>query len=140
MSSLLAWGRGSSASLFDRIRGQGETAPELESLIESVKRQLLQVLNTRPGSCCSAPELGVMDFNDATEGAADIQGRIREAIRHCIRRYEPRIVRVDVCSPPSADSPLEMAFQVTAHVRLETLEQVTSFNIHMDSHRHYRMV
>ncbi|KAB7680057.1 type VI secretion system baseplate subunit TssE, partial [Plesiomonas shigelloides] len=25
-------------------------------------------------------------------------------------------------------------------VRLENIEQVTSFNIHMDNHRHYRMV
>lgn len=33
-----------------------------------------------------------------------------------------------------------MTFQVTAHVRLEHIEQVTSFNVHMDSHRHYRMV
>ncbi|KAB7675796.1 type VI secretion system baseplate subunit TssE, partial [Plesiomonas shigelloides] len=24
-------------------------------------------------------------------------------------------------------------------VRLENIEQVTSFNIHMDNHRHYRM-
>jgi len=140
MSSLSAWRRGSSASLFDRIRGHGDASSELECLIESVKRQLLQVLNTRPGSCCSAPELGVMDLNDATGGAADIQGRIREAIRYCIRRYEPRIVRVEVCSPSCPASPLEMAFHVTAHVRLDTLEQVTSFNIHMDSHRHYRMV
>ncbi|QWT40047.1 type VI secretion system baseplate subunit TssE [Dickeya dadantii] len=143
MPSLSAWERGSAASLFDRIRGEERRSSpetELEDLIESVKRQLDQVLNTRPGSCRSAPELGVIDFNDATHGGADIRGKIREAIRQCICRFEPRIVHVDVSASDYLSNPLEMSFQVTAHVRLEDLEQVTSFNIHMDSHRHYRMM
>lgn len=142
MPHLSSWDRGNAASLFDRIRGRGLAPPRTESeeLIASVKRQLEQVLNTRPGNCRSAPDLGVIDFNDATQGSADIKGRIREAIRQCIRRYEPRIVHVDVRSPDHQASPLEMSFQVTAHVRLEHIEQVTSFNVHMDSHRHYRMV
>lgn len=143
MPHLSSWDRGNAASLFDRIRGEGlDSSPrsEVDELVDSVKRQLDQILNTRPGNCRSAPELGVIDLNDATQGSADIKGRIREAIRQCIRRYEPRIVHVEVRSPDYQASPLEMSFQVTAHVRLEQLEQVTSFNVHMDSHRHYRMV
>ncbi|MBL0501241.1 type VI secretion system baseplate subunit TssE [Aeromonas caviae] len=143
MPHLSSWDRGNAASLFDRIRGEGlDSSPrsEVDELVDSVKRQLDQILNTRPGNCRSAPELGVIDLNDATQGSADIKGRIREAIRQCIRRYEPRIVHVEVRSPDYQASPLEMTFQVTAHVRLEQLEQVTSFNVHMDSHRHYRMV
>ncbi|MGL5327306.1 MAG: type VI secretion system baseplate subunit TssE [Aeromonas sp.] len=143
MPHLSSWDRGNAASLFDRIRGEGlGSSPRLEAdeLVESVKRQLEQILNTRPGNCRSAPDLGVIDLNDATQGCADIRGRIREAIRQCIRRYEPRIIHVDVRSPDYQASPLEMSFQVTAHVRLEHIEQVTSFNVHMDNHRHYRMV
>jgi type VI secretion system protein len=143
MPYLSSWTRGNAASLFDRIRGEGlDSSPhsEIEELIDSVKRQLDQILNTRPGNCRSAPELGVIDLNDATQGSADIKGRIREAIRQCIRRFEPRIVHVDVCSSDFQASALEMSFQVTAHVRLEHIEQITSFNVHMDSHRHYRMV
>ncbi|MGL4923977.1 MAG: type VI secretion system baseplate subunit TssE [Aeromonas veronii] len=143
MPYLSSWDRGNAASLFDRIRGdESGFSPRLDvdTLVDSVKRQLEQVLNTRPGNCRSAPELGVIDFNDATQGSADIKGRIQEAIRQCIRRYEPRIVHVDVQSPDHQASPLEMSFQVTAHVRLEQREHVTSFNVHMDSHRHYRMV
>lgn len=143
MPHLSSWDRGNAASLFDRIRGEGlgsSPCSEVDELVDSVKRQLDQILNTRPGNCRSAPELGVIDLNDATQGSADIKGRIREAIRQCIRRYEPRIVHVEVRSPDYQASPLEMTFQVTAHVRLEQLEQVTSFNVHMDSHRHYRMV
>ncbi|PTS76976.1 type VI secretion system baseplate subunit TssE [Aeromonas sp. HMWF036] len=143
MPYLSSWDRGNTASLFDRIRGEGQSPSsrsEIDELVESVKRQLEQILNTRPGNCRSAPDLGVIDLNDATQGSADIKGRIREAIRQCIRRYEPRIIHVDVRSPDHQASPLEMSFQVTAHVRLEHIEQVTSFNVHMDSHRHYRMV
>ncbi|MFQ2192285.1 type VI secretion system baseplate subunit TssE [Aeromonas jandaei] len=143
MPYLSSWDRGNTASLFDRIRGEGHgTSPrsEVEVLVDSVKRQLDQILNTRPGNCRSAPDLGVIDLNDATQGSADIKGRIREAIRQCIRRYEPRIVHVDVRSPDYQSSPLEMSFMVTAHVRLEHIDHVTSFNVHMDSHRHYRMV
>ena len=143
MPYLSSWDRGNTASLFDRIRGEGHgSSPrsEVEVLVDSVKRQLDQILNTRPGNCRSAPELGVIDLNDATQGSADIKGRIREAIRQCIRRYEPRIVHVDVRSPDYQSSPLEMSFMVTAHVRLEHIDHVTSFNVHMDSHRHYRMV
>lgn len=143
MASLSSWDRGSAASLFDRIRDEGGTCSPLigvDALIESVKRQLDCVLNTRPGSCRSAPSLGVVDFNDATLGGADIRARIREAIRQCICRYEPRIVHVDVRSPDYQVDPLEMLFQVTAHVRLENIEQVASFSIQMDGNRHYRMV
>ena len=143
MPYLSSWDRGNTASLFDRIRGEGHgSSPrsEVEVLVDSVKRPLDQILNTRPGNCRSAPDLGVIDLNDATQGSADIKGRIREAIRQCIRRYEPRIVHVDVRSPDYQSSPLEMSFMVTAHVRLEHIDHVTSFNVHMDSHRHYRMV
>ncbi|TNH83455.1 type VI secretion system baseplate subunit TssE [Aeromonas sobria] len=143
MPSLSSWDRGNAASLFDRIQGEGlspSPRSEVEELVESVKRQLEQILNTRPGNCRSAPELGVLDLNDATLGRADIKGRIREAIRQCIRRYEPRIIHVDVRSPDYQASPLEISFQVTAHVKLEHIEQVTSFNVQMDSHCHYRMV
>ncbi|UYU30671.1 type VI secretion system baseplate subunit TssE [Siccibacter colletis] len=143
MSSLSSWDRGSAASLFDRIRGEERvTSPDaqLTALISSVKRQLDRVLNTRPGNCRSAPDLGVIDLNDATQGSADIRSRIREAIRQCICDYEPRIVQVEVSFSDNVSTPLEMAFRVTAHVRLDELEQVTSFNVHMDSHRHYRMI
>ena len=143
MSSLSSWDRGSAASLFDRIRGEERvTSPDtqLTALISSVKRQLDRVLNTRPGNCRSAPDLGVIDLNDATQGSADIRSRIREAIRQCICDYEPRIVQVEVSFSDNVSTPLEMAFRVTAHVHLDELEQVTSFNVHMDSHRHYRMI
>ncbi|HAT1682902.1 TPA: type VI secretion system baseplate subunit TssE [Klebsiella oxytoca] len=143
MSSLSSWDRGSAASLFDRIRGQERDMTQeaaLDTLIDSIKRQLDRVLNTRPGNCRSAPDLGVIDLNDATQSCADVLSRIREAIRQCICEYEPRIVQVEVSSADNISTPLEMSFHVLAHVRLDENVQVASFNIYMDSHRHYRMI
>lgn len=143
MSSRTVWEKGCSASLFERIQGASHQPVPLDDatqLIESVKRQLDQILNTRPGSCRSAPVLGVADFNDAVPGSRDVHSRIRHAIRHCIDQFEPRIVRVEVSSPNEQTHPLDMVFQVTAHLRFEQLEQVTAFNLQMDNHRRYRMV
>ncbi|HBC7422214.1 TPA: type VI secretion system baseplate subunit TssE [Serratia marcescens] len=143
MSSLALWDRGNSASLFDRIRDEEpgiQPAQEMDRLVCSVKRQLERVLNTRRGSCRSAPELGVVDLNDPTESSADTGGRIREVIRHCIREYEPRIVDVEVFAVDNPTSAPGMTFRVNASVHLDTFEQVASFDIHMDSNRHYRMM
>ncbi len=143
MSSLSLWDRGGTASLFDRIRGEETDIPPadaLDGLITSVKRQLERVLNTRCGSCRSAPDLGVMDLNDATQSGADLGGRIREAIRHCIRDYEPRITHVDVFAVDNTTAVPGMTFRVNASVRLASLEQVASFDVHMDSNRHYKMM
>ncbi|MCU6243936.1 type VI secretion system baseplate subunit TssE [Enterobacter asburiae] len=143
MSSLALWDRGSSASLFDRIREEGTDIPpvhDTDRLVGSIKRQLERVLNTRCGSCRSAPELGVVDLNDATQSRDDTGGRIREAIRHCIREYEPRIVDVEVFAVDNTTAVPGMTFRVNASVRLDTREQTASFDIHMDSNRHYRMM
>lgn len=143
MSSLSLWDRGGTASLFDRIRGEDADIPPadaLDGLIDSVKRQLERVLNTRSGSCRSAPDLGVVDLNDATQSGIDLGGRIREAIRLCIHDYEPRITRVEVFTVDNTTAGPGMTFRVNAAVRLASLEQVASFDVHMDSNRHYRMM
>ena len=77
MFSLTSWERGNAASLFDRIQEEGSLTSthtfsllsndgksEVVALVDAVKRHLECLLNTRPGSCCSAPELGVIDLND----------------------------------------------------------------------------
>lgn len=143
MASLSLWDRSSALSLFERIRGEHAELPsehEVGALVGSVKRNLARVLNTRTGGCRSAPDLGVEDLNDATQGSADINGSIREAIRQCICEYEPRIVQADVTAIDSKATPLEMTFRVTVHVRLDALTQVASFDIHVDGNRHYRMM
>lgn len=90
----------------------------LSEVVESIKRHLVDLLNSHPGNCACAPELGLLDFNDATVGVLDLELNIKQAIRHCIERYEPRVKRVDVESLPNSGDPLQLRFQVHATVAL----------------------
>ncbi|MCE1736349.1 type VI secretion system baseplate subunit TssE, partial [Enterobacter hormaechei] len=69
MAALYSWNRGSSASLFERIQGKSygsSRQSRMRALLESIKKHLNEVLNSRPGACQSAVDLGVIDLNDAT--------------------------------------------------------------------------
>ncbi|MFG6668305.1 type VI secretion system baseplate subunit TssE [Halomonas sp. HNIBRBA4712] len=90
----------------------------LAEVVESIKRHLVELLNSHPGNSACAPELGLLDFNDATIGVLDLELNIQRAIRQCIERFEPRVKRVEVASLPNAGDPLQLRFQVHATVAL----------------------
>lgn len=103
------------ASLFERLEQVGMPAMEGTSgPAASVRQHLIRLLNAHPGNSATAPELGLMDFNDATMGARDVCLQVREAIRRCIERYEPRIRHVEVRDLPQGSDPLQLRFQVIA--------------------------
>ncbi|BBI53407.1 lysozyme [Vreelandella olivaria] len=93
-------------------------ADELVDVVESIKRHLVDLLNSHPGNSACAPELGLLDFNDATIGVLDLERNIQRAICQCIERYEPRVKRVDVESLPNHGDPLQLRFQVHATIAL----------------------
>ncbi|MGO1773212.1 MULTISPECIES: type VI secretion system baseplate subunit TssE [unclassified Halomonas] len=93
-------------------------ADDLIGVVESIKRHLVDLLNSHPGNSACAPELGLLDFNDATIGVLDLERNIQQAICQCIERYEPRVKRVDVESLPNHSDPLQLRFQVHATVAL----------------------
>lgn len=140
MAALLNWDRGSPASLFDRIQGKGlRTSPQhrLQTLLNSIRQHLHDVLNSRPGGCQSAIGLGVVDLNDATASTADFRKSIELAIKDCIERYEPRISRVTVCSLLNDGDPLLLSFHISACVDFDNIDDVIEFNIQLDSNRRY---
>lgn len=109
--------------LFERLVAPGHPAfrkeeDELIGVVESVKRHLVELLNSHPGNSACAPDLGLLDFNDATIGVLDLERNIQQAICQCIERYEPRVKRVDVASLPNHGDPLQLRFQVHATVVL----------------------
>lgn len=109
--------------LFERLAAPhqpvlGKEADELMDVVESIKRHLVDLLNSHPGNSACAPELGLLDFNDATIGVLDLERNIQRAICQCIERYEPRVRRVDVESLPNHGDPLQLRFQVHATVAL----------------------
>lgn len=96
--------------LLDRIssrndRGQGRYQPttkeDLESLMESVRRHLNRLLNSRHGMSESAPEYGLPSLVDITSSSGNHVQRISDAIRSTIEEYEPRLRRVKVSAKES---------------------------------------
>ncbi|MGQ4880718.1 type VI secretion system baseplate subunit TssE [Billgrantia sp. LNSP4103-1] len=96
----------------------GGAEVSLAEIVESIKRHLVDLLNSHPGHSECAPALGLLDFNDATIGVLDLERNIQRAIRQCIERFEPRVRQVEVESLPRGSDPLQLRFQVHATVDL----------------------
>lgn len=127
--------------LFERLAapqqlGQYVDESPLEEVVESIKRHLVDLLNSHPGNSASVPELGLLDFNDATIGVLDLELNIKQAIRHCIERYEPRVQRVDVESLPNSGDPLQLRFQVHATVALGKGSTHTTIDLLLNNKRY----
>jgi type VI secretion system protein len=131
-------------SLFERLDQTGQPAGmamgEFTHVVDSIKRHLVRLLNTHPGNSASAPALGLVDFNDATLGTQDLNIRIRSAIRQCIENYEPRVQRVDVVALPQGPDPMQLRFQVTVHLRVNSSQDRTTIDLLLDDRRYYRVV
>lgn len=134
--------RNSIASLFDRLdEAAGLRSPSfgIQSVRDSIKRNLHNILNTRPGSCLSASEMGISDPGNEELASCSFQDAQIEKIKSCIEHYEPRIAQVDVVmGDPDENSPLDLCFQVTAFVDIEGVKNVLEFNVYLSS-QHYRM-
>ena len=139
MAALLNWDRDGAASLFERIQGNGVSYKHssLKEIVQSIKYNLLCILNTHPGASQSAPELGIADLNDATIDTVDISIRVKSIIERCILDFEPRIVNVDVQPMINEDEPLRLRFRIKAILSIEYIGHPIVFNLHLDNDRHY---
>ncbi|MCZ0928668.1 type VI secretion system baseplate subunit TssE [Halomonas janggokensis] len=127
--------------LFERLAAphqpvRQEENDRLEDVVESIKRHLVELLNSHPGNCTCAPELGLLDFNDATIGVLDLELSVQQAIRQCIEHFEPRVKRVDVEALPSAGDPLQLRFQVHATVALGKASAQTTIDLLLNNKRY----
>lgn len=131
-------------SLFERLdqaaQPAGTAMGEFTNVVDSIKRHLVRLLNTHPGNSASARALGLVDFNDATLGTEDLNIRIRSAIRQCIENYEPRVQRVDVVALPQGPDPMQLRFQVTVHLHVNSPQDRTTIDLLLDDRRYYRVV
>lgn len=139
MVALLSWDRGGAASLFERIQSDKVMLnnSNLREFIQSIKNNLLNILNSHPGACQSALELGITDLNDATIGTIDISIRIKSVIEQCILNFEPRITNVLVESLINEDEPLRLRFRIKASLAIDYIDRPVVFNLHLDNDRHY---
>ncbi|WP_309045553.1 type VI secretion system baseplate subunit TssE [Marinobacter sediminicola] len=131
-------------SLFERLEQagspEGQSIGEVTHVVASIKRHLVRLLNAHPGNSACAPELGLLDFNDATLGTHDLSIQIRSAIRQCIEKYEPRVKRVDVVALPQGPDPLQLRFQVTVYLNVGSKDDKTTIDLLLDDKRYYRVM
>jgi len=140
VSALTAWRRSRSASLFERIEecNAARSADDTDDLVASLKRNLQAILNTRSGNAQSCPELGIIDFNDATGSSVEVYSAMCRAIKRCIEDYEPRISRAEIIAQPNEADPLTLYFLVKAYVSLEERESIINFNLRIDGNHKYK--
>ncbi len=131
-------------SLFERLEQAaapaGQGMAEVGHVVESIKRHLVRLLNAHPGNSATVPDLGLLDFNDATLGTHDLSIQVRSAIRACIEKFEPRVHRVDVLALPQGPDPLQLRFQVTVYLQVGSDDEKTTIDLLLDDKRYYRVV
>ncbi|MCG6269349.1 type VI secretion system baseplate subunit TssE [Vibrio furnissii] len=113
--------------------------PDAWDVLESVKRNVSNILNTRIGDAQSAPHLGLVDFNDATLETMDLSLRIKLAIQHCLERYEPRLKQVLVRADSDHFNPLTLRFHIVASINCDALHKKVQFSLLLDQNRKYRV-
>jgi type VI secretion system protein len=132
-------------SFFERLEADAPTrsvtkGPDPVDVLDSIKRNISNLLNTRKGEAQSAPSLGLVDFNDATLGSHDLALQIKFAIRDCLERYEPRIEKMDIRVLPDHDCPLSLRFHITAGLNTGALHDKVQIDLLLDNSRKYRVV
>ncbi|ASU23659.1 lysozyme [Vibrio qinghaiensis] len=113
--------------------------PNAWDVLQSIKRNVSNILNTRMGEAQSAPTLGLVDFNDATLETLDLSLRIKLAIQSCLDAYEPRLRNIVIRSESDAFSPLMLRFHIVAEINSDALHEKVQFNLLLDQNRKYRV-
>ncbi|GAB2655888.1 type VI secretion system baseplate subunit TssE [Vibrio panuliri] len=114
--------------------------PEPSDVMRSIKLNVSKILNTRIGGAQSSPDLGLIDFNDATLDTLDLSVRIKLAIRNCLHNFEPRLKNVEVSSQTDSYSPLSLQFKITAQINSEAIHDRVQFSLLLDQNRKYRVI
>jgi len=131
-------------SFFERLEAGSSLrsvtqGPDPSDVLESIKRNVSNLLNTRLGEAQSAPSLGLIDFNDATLGSNDLAVQIKFAIRHCLEKYEPRLSCMEIRVVSDLNSPLNLRFQIEAKISSKALHESVQIQLLLDNSRKYRV-
>jgi type VI secretion system protein len=113
--------------------------PSAEEVLQSIKHNVSNILNSRVNSSQSAPDLGLVDFNDATLETVDLSVRIKLDIQRCLERYEPRLQDIAVNTEQDIFDPLTLRFHVIASINSEVLHEKIQFNLLLEQNRKYRV-
>ncbi|SEK09479.1 MULTISPECIES: type VI secretion system baseplate subunit TssE [unclassified Achromobacter] len=109
-----------------RVRSRQDAAA---ARIRAIKRHLELILNSRRGCSISSPGLGLLDFNDAATGSADLLLRISQDIRQSVAEFEPRVRVLAVHARPDGARPLDLTFRLDCLVPLANAEEQVEIDL-----------
>lgn len=91
-----------------------------DKLRESVQMHLQNMFNVRQGSVSALDDYGLPDFNDLdmSSGYMKAVTEMRKAIKLALEKYEPRLDRVRVRYIQNDDNPLDLRFEINAHMAI----------------------
>jgi type VI secretion system protein len=91
-----------------------------DSDIESaVTAHLVQLLNTRQGSCQTCPDYGLIEVSEVLYDFPDAIGIVQRALKNSIQTYEPRLKNVQVRHVKNEYThEMMLAFEITAQLQL----------------------
>jgi type VI secretion system protein len=99
-------------SLFERLT-LGEIAENMDE-DDSIRQHLLRMFTARQGSVQALPDYGLPDINDLTLSRAELIKETCTGIEECIKKYEPRLLDVQVSYRPMPDETFSLGMHIAA--------------------------
>ena len=132
-------------NLFERLEVNSKPislskGPDSAEVLRSIKRNIDNILNTRIGESLSSPNLGLVDFNDASLAMVDLSIKVMLSIKHCLEKFEPRLKEIDVCILHDDNQSVTLRFGVSAVIDTSTIHEKVNINLLLDSNKKYRVV
>ncbi|MAR92493.1 MAG: type VI secretion system baseplate subunit TssE [Pseudomonadota bacterium] len=101
----------------ERLPTAYSTQFDWQALLQSVTRNIQDMLNVRVGSVQALPQFGMPDFNDVVNQFPDAAITIQNAIQRFIQDYEPRLESVIVQYDPDPDRPLLLRYFIEGRLK-----------------------
>jgi len=107
----------------------------------SVTEHLVNMLNTRQGSCLTCPDYGMIEVSELLHDFPDAIGLVQRAIKNSIQLYEPRLKNVQVrhTKTETAGS-MVMEFEITGQLQHpDGRKQALRFGASVDESGNFKM-
>lgn len=114
--------------------GEDPGSVDSKSVLDSVQRHLLLLLNTQRGSAQIAGDYGIPDFFSLL-GMGDVEAlrRLEVLLEDVIGKYEPRLKDIEVKVVNKDDYGLDLHMQLSGSLALENETLPVSFETVLDS-------
>jgi type VI secretion system lysozyme-like protein len=114
---------------------------DAQSLRESVRAELLRLLNTRRGrsrlDAADVLHYGLPDWSALSGARAGDRSALEREVAQAIRAFEPRLAAPRVTIAPDADAPWRVCLRIAGLLRgREDTQQTASFLVRFDPDSH----